>query len=171
MPRLNARFRSSELAKETGDNMATNIKLHGLRISYYTGKMEGYLRYREIPHALVDFGFFASMFRHFSQDPRASDIMRLRAPGVFAWQARLWNARASTTHSDLVSALPADLDPILQDVGDGYLPYLNANAEAWQPGVERFDPVIQSVQYRAVPGPQGALPQSADVNRPRFSVG
>jgi glutathione S-transferase len=34
---------------------------------------------------LSDFGFFASMFRHFSQDPTASDIMRLRAPGVFAW--------------------------------------------------------------------------------------
>jgi hypothetical protein len=100
---------------------------------------------------LGDFGFFASMFRHFSQDPTASDIMRLRAPGVFAWQARLWNARASTTGGDLVSALPADLNPILQDIGDGYLPYLNANALAWQQGLQRFDPIVQGVQYRAVP--------------------
>lgn len=100
---------------------------------------------------LGDFGFFASMFRHFSQDPTASDIMRLRAPGVFAWQARLWNARASTTSNELVSTLPDDLNPILQDVGDAYLPYLNANAEAWQQGVARFDPVIQGVQYRDVP--------------------
>lgn len=100
---------------------------------------------------LGDFGFFASMFRHFSQDPTASDLMRVRAPGVFEWQARLWNARAGTTGNALVDTLPADLDPILQDVGDAYLPYLNANAAAWQQGLERFDPVIQGVQYRAVP--------------------
>ena len=100
---------------------------------------------------LGDFGFFASMFRHFSQDPTASDIMRRRAPGVFAWQARLWNARASTTSTELVDTLPADLDPILKDIGDGYLPYLNANAEAWHRGLARFDPMIQGVQYRAVP--------------------
>ena len=100
---------------------------------------------------LGDFGFFASMFRHFAQDPTASDIMRLRAPGVFAWQARLWNARASDTSNELVNTLPSDLSPILQDVADAYLPYLNANAEAWQQGLQHFDPVIQGVQYRAVP--------------------
>lgn len=33
--------------------MAPEIKLYGLRISYYTGKMEGYLRYKEIPHEFV----------------------------------------------------------------------------------------------------------------------
>ncbi len=100
---------------------------------------------------LSDFGFFASIFRHFSQDPTASDLMRLRAPGVFAWQARLWNARASTTAHKLVSELPADLEPLLQDVADAYLPYLNDNARAWQQGLDRFDPVIQRVQYRGVP--------------------
>ena len=29
------------------------IKLYGLKISYYTGKMEGYLRYKEIPYEFV----------------------------------------------------------------------------------------------------------------------
>ncbi len=100
---------------------------------------------------LADFGYFAPMFRHFAQDPTASDIMRLRAPGVFEWQARLWNARASTTSGSLVTELPADINPILKDIGDGYLPYLNANAKAWQQGLERFDPVMQGVQYRNVP--------------------
>ena len=47
----------------------------------------------EVP-SLTDFGFFASMFRHFSQDPTASELMRQRAPGVFEWQSRIWNARA-----------------------------------------------------------------------------
>ena len=81
---------------------------------------------------LGDFGLFASMFRHFSQDPTASDIMRLRAPRVFAWQARLWNARASSTEGGEVSGVPADLHTMLDDIGSGYLPYLNANALAWQ---------------------------------------
>ncbi len=100
---------------------------------------------------LGDFGFFASMFRHFSQDPTASDIMRLRAPAVFEWQARLWNARASDLRGELLSEIPDDLSPILNDIGDAYLPYLNANAIAWQKGQERFDPLIQNTQYRDVP--------------------
>ena len=100
---------------------------------------------------LGDFGFFASMFRHFSQDPTASDIMRLRAPGVFAWQARLWNARGGSVTGDEASELPADMRSMLEDIGSGYLPYLNASATAWQQGLERFDPIVQGVQYRAVP--------------------
>jgi hypothetical protein len=51
----------------------------------------------------------------------------------------------------LVSELPEDLNPILRDVGEVYLPYLNANAEAWQQGLARFDTVVQGVQYRSVP--------------------
>ncbi|MEM7000170.1 MAG: glutathione S-transferase family protein [Pseudomonadota bacterium] len=100
---------------------------------------------------LGDFGFFASMFRHFSQDPTASDIMRQRAPGVFAWQARLWNTRASNTHGIEVGELPKGMYSMLDDIGSGYLPYLNDNARAWQQGLERFDPVIQGVQYQNVP--------------------
>ncbi len=100
---------------------------------------------------LGDFGFFASMFRHFSQDPTASDIMRLRAPAVFEWQARLWNARGSEMQGDLLSTVPGDLSPILRDVGEAYLPYLNDNARAWREGRERFDPIVQNVQYRDVP--------------------
>jgi hypothetical protein len=33
--------------------MASKIKLYGSRISYYTGKIEGYLQYKEIPHDFV----------------------------------------------------------------------------------------------------------------------
>jgi len=51
----------------------------------------------EVP-TLADFGFFASMFRHFSLDPTPSAIMRTRAPAVWEWVARVWNARASRTH-------------------------------------------------------------------------
>ncbi|MEM8767567.1 MAG: glutathione S-transferase family protein [Pseudomonadota bacterium] len=101
--------------------------------------------------SVADFGLFASMFRHFAQDPTASDIMRAEAPGVFAWQARLWNARGGSTEGPFLAALPADLSPILESVGSAYLPYLNDNAKAWQQGLSRFDPIIEGVPYRDVP--------------------
>ena len=104
----------------------------------------------ELP-TLADFGFFASMFRHFAQDPTASELMRARAPGVFEWQARLWNAKASRMRGALLSGVPADWSPILREIGDAYLPFLNANAEAWQAGRRRFDAEIQGAPYRRMP--------------------
>jgi glutathione S-transferase len=100
---------------------------------------------------LADFGFFASMFRHFGIDPTASTIMRDRAPGVYAWVARLWNARAGVTIGPLVAGVPGDWAPLLDDVGAAYLPYLCANAEAWKSRRRRFDVTIQGTTYRRVP--------------------
>lgn len=100
---------------------------------------------------LADFGFFASMFRHFAQDPTASELMRERAPGVYEWQARLWNARASRVHGPLVEGIPDDWSPILDEVGSAYLPFLNANAIAWKARRRRFDAVVQGVTYREMP--------------------
>ncbi|GAB5413666.1 MAG: glutathione S-transferase family protein [Congregibacter sp.] len=100
--------------------------------------------------SIADFGLFASMFRHFGQDPTASDIMRLRAPRVFEWQARLWNARGNGEVS-WVKAVPEDLSPLLKDAGEAYLPYLNDNARAWQQSLKRFDHRTQGVHYQHVP--------------------
>jgi glutathione S-transferase len=100
---------------------------------------------------LADFGFFASMFRHFAQDPTASDLMRQHAPGVFEWQARLWNARASRLRGALIPGIPADWSPILSEIGSAYLPFLNANATAWKAGQRRFATEIQGVRYRNLP--------------------
>jgi glutathione S-transferase len=99
---------------------------------------------------LADFGFFASMFRHFGIDPTASAIMRTRAPAVYAWVARVWDAR---THSagPLLDGIPSDWAPILDDVGAAYLPYLCANAEAWRDGKRRFDVTVQGTRYVRVP--------------------
>jgi glutathione S-transferase len=97
---------------------------------------------------LADFGFFASMFRHFGQDPTPGAIMRETAPGVYAWVARLWNARASRTRGALVTGVPDDWGPLLDDVGAAYLPFLAANAEAWVRRVRRFDVAVQGVRYR-----------------------
>ncbi len=100
---------------------------------------------------LADFGFFASMFRHFSQDPTPAELMRERAPAVFEWQARLWNARASETSGEFVPDVPRDWEPFLDDIGQAYLPYLCANAEGFAAGRRRHDAKIQGVQYRNLP--------------------
>jgi glutathione S-transferase len=101
---------------------------------------------------LADFGFFASMFRHFGLDPTPAAIMLERAPAVFAWLARLWNARArrAVAGSDgaLVAGIPADWSPLLRDAGAAYLPYLCANAEAWKARRRRFDVEIEGARYR-----------------------
>ena len=100
---------------------------------------------------LADFGFFASMFRHFSQDPTPAEYMRQHAPAVYDWQARLWNARGSRLNGDLVDGVPDDLGPFLRDMGEAYLPYLCSNAEAFLAGESRHDAEIQGIRYRSLP--------------------
>lgn len=100
---------------------------------------------------LADFGFFASMFRHFGLDPTPAAIMLVRAPGVFAWLGRVWNARGTRTVGALADGMPADWSPILREIGDAYLPYLCANAVAWKARERRFDVEIQGTRYRALP--------------------
>jgi glutathione S-transferase len=102
---------------------------------------------------LADFGFFASMFRHFSLDPTPARIMRERAPAVYAWVARLWNARRSDVRGAwwAPGTIPEIWREILTDVGEAYLPYLHANAVAWKSGVRRMDASAQGVTYRRVP--------------------
>jgi glutathione S-transferase len=103
--------------------------------------------------SLADFGFFASMFRHFSLDPTPARIMRERAPAVYEWVARLWNARHSRTHGDWLPAgtIPDIWHEILADAGSGYLEYLHANAVAWRSGSTRLDVTLQGVPYRQLP--------------------
>lgn len=106
---------------------------------------------------LADFGYFASMFRHFGIDPTPARIMRDTAPGVYAWTARVWNARASRVGSGALApagTVPDGWTPILADVGRVYLPYLNANADACARREARFDTTVQGVPYRQVPTSQ-----------------
>jgi glutathione S-transferase len=102
---------------------------------------------------LVDFGFMGSMFRHFSLDPTPARIMRERAPGVYEWVARTWNAKA--TRVDQESPLKDFSHPgwkfIFEDICRTYLPYLHRNALAWQAGERRFDFETQGVTYPALP--------------------
>ncbi len=104
---------------------------------------------------LADFGYFASMFRHFSLDPTPRRIMLERAPAVYEWVARMWNARALERATPRWAAgpgtLPEDWLPLLRTIGATYLPYLAENARAVAAGAKRFDLEIEGVRYGAMP--------------------
>lgn len=104
--------------------------------------------------SLADFGFFGSMFWHFSNDPLTNRIMQNRAPGVYEWVARLWNMRASKVENDAFSTpqndIPTGWEPLLRDICEAYLPYLAQNAESFEAGTKRFDLQVQGYLYPKV---------------------
>lgn len=89
----------------------------------------------------ADFGFMASMFRHFSLDPTPAKIMRQKAPSVYEWVARMWNSASLPdvmVTSPLPDAPPSTLDPLLAACVNVYLPYLLCNAKAVNSGDTEF---------------------------------
>jgi hypothetical protein len=102
--------------------------------------------------SIVDFGFFASMFRHYALDPHPAKIMLDTAPAVFAWVARLWNARgARECGGTLDDFSDPNWDSLFASVAGDYLPYLDANAAAWARGEKRFDLRIGATVYPSMP--------------------
>jgi glutathione S-transferase len=96
----------------------------------------------------ADFGFFASMFRHFYCDPTPSRIMHDRAPAVQEWVGRIWNLRPerfATAASP--ERVPGDLASLLGDVTSIYLPYLDANAAAYGDGKKRVRYSVRGVTF------------------------
>ncbi|CAH1795529.1 unnamed protein product [Owenia fusiformis] len=101
---------------------------------------------------MADFGFFASMFRHFSLDPTPAKIMRQRGPAVYEWVARMWNVKNQGPGSPRVSApdgdIPDTLYPLFDIISDQYLPYLNANAVAFKNNKTKFDFTVGDACYK-----------------------
>lgn len=102
---------------------------------------------------LVDFGYFASMFRHFGLDPTPARIMREQAPAVYEWLARMWNAKASNhpAQQAISDFSHAGWDWILKDIGEVYLPYLAENALAFREQRKRFDFQVPTVAFPKLP--------------------
>jgi len=99
---------------------------------------------------LVDIGLFGPMFRHYAQDPAPSAVMESRAPAVYAWVGRVWNARGRD-----FSAQPVMSDfrhrgwrYFLEDIVQSYWPFLVASARAWSEGRSRIDHEAHGVTYR-----------------------
>jgi glutathione S-transferase len=101
--------------------------------------------------SFADYGYFASMFRHFSIDPTPARIMRNEAPAVYEWVARMWNARAARigagawTQCD--GGLPEGLAPLLARAARRYLPVLHANAKAVADGRPSYSVTLEGKEY------------------------
>ena len=79
----------------------TSLRVHGAEVSYFTGKLEGYLRYKEIPYEHVP-----ATRRHFSRTlPRHTGVVQVPAvelpdgrwltdtTPIIAWLETLTNVR------------------------------------------------------------------------------
>ena len=98
----------------------------------------------------ADFGYFASMFRHFGNDPDSAEVMRRQAPNTYEWLARLWNASADKLPKAIEWQWPKtpEWQPFLQRIAADYLPYLHQNALAFQRGQKRFDFTGHSLAFQ-----------------------
>lgn len=89
----------------------------------------------------ADYGYFASMFRHFGNDPESSVVMRQQAPAVYEWLSRMWNQTVDDLGDNIEwkAAEGEGWDFILGDICKTYLPYLHQNAMAFKAGKKRFN--------------------------------
>jgi glutathione S-transferase len=101
--------------------------------------------------SIADIGLMGPMLRHFSQDPTPVELMRDRAPAVYAWVARMWNAKASSASAVWLDAVPEDAQPMLQEICETHLVQLAENAEAFRKDIGRFNMKVQSCAYRDLP--------------------
>lgn len=100
---------------------------------------------------IADFGFVAPMFRHFAQDPTPSEIMRQRAPRLYAWVARMWEADARRHGPALVPTIDGALAALIREACDTHLVQLRENARAYQREQSHFEQEIQGCHYRRLP--------------------
>ena len=98
---------------------------------------------------LVDIALFGPMFRHYAQDPTPSRVMEERAPAVYAWVGRVWNARAHRLGSEpsLGDFAHPGWEYFLREIAQNYWPFLLSNARAWAAGKSRLDHEAHGVTY------------------------
>lgn len=101
---------------------------------------------------IADFGLMGPFWRHFVHDPTPAKLMQERAPAVFAWAARTWNARSSRLgERPLVSGIPQAWEPVLREIGETHLEALAQNAIAYTSGEATHDLHVQGVTYPGIP--------------------
>ena len=91
--------------------------------------------------SVADFGYFASFFRHFGNDPISAEVVRREGPNTHEWLGRLWNAKPNklSKQQEWVWPKAPYWQPLLARIAQDYLPYLHQNALAFQAGQKRFD--------------------------------
>ncbi len=101
---------------------------------------------------IADIGLMGPFWRHFVHDPTPARLLQDRAPAVFEWAARVWNARAGKVGDrPLLEELPADWGPLLDEIGETHLEALAANAAAYDAGAKAHDLTVQGTTYRGIP--------------------
>jgi len=101
--------------------------------------------------SIADFGMMGPMLRHFGQDPTPAEIMRNRAPAVFSWVSRVWNAHNTVTECSFVDEVPASATPMLQEIAETHLIQLLKNAQAYEQKRRHFEMDVQGCHYRNLP--------------------
>lgn len=101
--------------------------------------------------SIADFGFMGPMLRHFGQDPTPAEIMRSRAPGVYAWVARMWNTRARGRAAELLPRVDEAVAALLVEACETHLVQLRENAVAYAQGLARHAQEIQGCRYERLP--------------------
>ncbi|MFD2177974.1 glutathione S-transferase family protein [Veronia pacifica] len=99
--------------------------------------------------SIADYGYFASMFRHFGNDPVSAETMRIHAPNTYEWLSRMWNAKPEKLPKSQSWIKPEQpyWKPLLDRIGNDYLPYLKQNADAFAAGKRRFDFVGRNLRF------------------------
>jgi glutathione S-transferase len=101
---------------------------------------------------IADVGLMGPFWRHFVHDPTPARLMQDRAPAVYEWAARTWNARAGDLGArPLTDGVPADWGPVLNEIGETHLEALAVNAVAYDEGAKSHDLTVQGTTYRAIP--------------------
>lgn len=101
--------------------------------------------------SIADYGMMGPMFRHFGQDPTPAEIMRSRAPAVFEWVARMWNAGSLNESPAFLDRVPEDAEPLLRELAETHLVQLRENALAFARGEATFAMTVQGTRYRRLP--------------------
>ncbi len=98
--------------------------------------------------ALADFSLFGQLFQ-LCHDPTPQDVMREQAPGVCAWVSRVDDASGEEGGEwvDPREPLPAAVLEFLRMAGEVYLPFLVANAKAFEAGKENFSLTLLGKPY------------------------
>lgn len=100
---------------------------------------------------IADFGFAGPMLRHFAQDPTPAELMRQRAPKLFTWVARMWEASPDPADATLIDAIDAPLAALLRDACETHGIQLRDNAKGFAAGASHFESTIQGCLYETLP--------------------
>ena len=89
--------------------------------------------------SLADIGLSGPFYRHFALDPVPLKIIKNEAPSILNWLKALQSSQLTNSENQYIEEIPADLDPLLEEIGRVYLPYLCKNVDAVQSGKKYFE--------------------------------